>query len=231
MNSRIETAILTCMVLSVGLVLPVVYKATTQDQTPDAAESTPKNRVMVKRSDFSPPIRIGTVKTRRGVIETGRPYLDDDEWVKGLTVSVANTSGKTITYIGVDVIFRRSEKQGQEPGALWSLNYGVDPFQYSTAEAVPDSPIKPVLPGDTVEISLSEDGFQSLVSFLKSANYFSGTNKAELRLGKIGFSDGTLWMTGRFFMRDSTSSWGWRRIDSPSAKRKSDQFELVLNRI
>jgi len=75
MKSRIETAIFTCMVLGVGLVLPVVYKATTQDQTPDPAESTPKNRVMV---------------------------------------------------------------------------------QYSTAEAVPDSPIKPVLPGDTVEISLSK---------------------------------------------------------------------------
>ncbi|HUE82791.1 MAG TPA: hypothetical protein VMM84_11825 [Pyrinomonadaceae bacterium] len=161
MKSRIEAAILTCIVLSLGLVLPVVYKATTQDQNSDAAESTPK-------------------------------------------------------------------KQGQEPGALWSLNYGIDPFKYSTAEAVPDSPIKPVLPSDAVEISLSEDGFHNLVSFLKSANYFSGTNKVELRIGKIGFSDGTLWMTGRFFMRDSTSSWGWRHIDSPSAKRKSDQTELVL---
>ena len=120
---------------------------------------------------------------------------------------------RPVTYIGVEILFRRPAKQSEEPGAIWDLEYGDNPFHYKSEKDMPPLHVKPVLPGDTVEIHLSDNDFDQIKFFLKEAGYPPSVNFIELRITSLGFSDGTAWNAGRINRRDSTSPWGWTPIN------------------
>src|SRR5260221_1719599 len=56
-----------------------------------------QERIIVKKSDFDPPLSITLVKTKkRGTVETNTKFLDDDDWIRGLAVEVRNNYPKTV---------------------------------------------------------------------------------------------------------------------------------------
>ena len=195
-----------------------------------ALNQEPSNeRVITRKTDFHPPIRITMVKAKERVIETGRAFTDSDDWFNGLELSIRNDSDKIVTFIGVDLTFRRAA----DLPAAWRLEYGVDPFRYNTAEAVPKSEAKPVLPGVTVPLSLSPRQANDLQVFLAGAGFRNNGNKLEVRIIKIGFSDGTTWNAGRFYRRDPNGYRGWSPMDGvpnnfPMQPRSSVQKREVF---
>ena len=75
--------------------------------------------------------------------------------------------------------------------------------------------IKPVKDKESFEITLSDHDLDRLETFLREINY-PALNCIEVRVGVIGFSDGTVW-TGRMMRRDADSPFGWSIIEPPES--------------
>lgn len=204
-------------IIAVTFLGVIMFLATWLTLVGAVGQQQKEERVIEKRSDFSPPVKITLVKTKKGAVKFEEKFLDDDEWLKGLTVRLANASGKTVTSINVEMTFSRPENQAQEPPAVWHLFYGFDPLWFKPEEAIPSPQVKPILPGDTMEITLSDKNFDDLKLFLKEAKYPASVKKIELRVIGIGFSDGTVW-NGRMYRRDPKAPGGWSPIESEGDK-------------
>ena len=230
MNNRIRLILIASLFLTITLLIVGAFRTSAQRKTDGNAETLEQEesnqRVVHKKSDFSPPVDITVAKTRKGPIKFDGKFLEDDDWFKGLTVSIANTSGKTVTFISVEISFNRPAEQSEELGAVWHLDYGDNPFRYQSESVMPPLRVKPVSPGDTVEIRLTDDDFDQIKLFLRDAKYPASFKAIELRITDLGFSDGTAWNAGRFNRRDSNSPWGWSPINpSPGKHPKVEQPE------
>jgi hypothetical protein len=180
-----------------------------------AGQQQEEERLIERRSDFSPPVKITLTKTKKKAVKFDEKFLDDDEWFRGLTVNVANASGKTVTYIDVGIIFPRPESQAQEHPAIWHLEYGSNPDMENSDPINSPLKVKPILPGDTIEITLRDVSFDNIKTFLKNIKYPTSIKKIELSVMEVGFSDETLWSAGRMFHRDPNGPHGWSPIKQP----------------
>lgn len=212
-----KLAAIASLLLIIAILMLGTFKTKAQQKTAALIATQGQERIVATKTDFNPPLKMTLVKTRRGAIEIDKKFSDDDDWFKGLTVAVKNSSDKPVTYIGIEILFRRPEIQGQTAPAGWDLEYGDNPFRYKTGETIPLIRVKPVLPGDAVVIHLSDSDFDQVKLFLKDAKYPSGINGIELRVTLIGFSDGTAW-SGRMLRRDPNSPGGWSPVEPHTAK-------------
>ena len=165
-------------------------------------ESPVQDRIIVKKSDFDPPANITVIKTKkRGTVETNTRFLDDDDWIRGLEIHVVNDSNKTVTYLGMELKFRPTKDQANGLPAVWPFDYGLDPFWFENEDSMPPRQVKPVLPGSTVMVALSDREYDEIKGFLLHAGFPSNLRRLEVRVIKIGFSDGSAWNAGRIYRR------------------------------
>jgi hypothetical protein len=87
----------------------------------------------------------------------------------------------------------------------FDLDFGDNPFAFDSAADMPPVTVKPVLPGKHVEVALSDSQFVALTSLLIDSGFLV-TNKVEIRVDLIGFSDGTAW-SGQMVQRRPTGGW------------------------
>jgi hypothetical protein len=209
MNNRIKILLSASLVLTIAIVIITARasRASAQRQALDSSAS--QDRIVVKRADFDPPVKITLVETSRGVIETNKTFSGDDGWLRGLKIQVLNNSDKTVTYIGLELTFRRTEDQAKGLPAGWDFDYGLDPFRFESVESMPPSQVEFVLPGATAEISISDGEYDAIRSFLKGAGFPDSVKRVDLRVIKIGFRDGSAWNAGRLYRRDP-KSFKWR---------------------
>ena len=174
-------------------------------------------RRVLKRSDFSPPVRISRVKTEKGPIKFDEAFIDyDDDWFKGFTVEVINESGKTINYIEIEIIFQQTTKD-HKPPAIWTMAYGISPFKQQSAQASLGK-VTPIPPGDPGEIELSDHDFGQLKYFLSLAGFPDSIDRLEVRVTALGFVDGTSWRFGQMLKRDPSHPSGW----SPPSRKEDE---------
>jgi 3D (Asp-Asp-Asp) domain-containing protein len=174
-----------------------------------------KERIIVIKDDFKPPMKIKVVKAKGRVIKTGKKFLEeDDDWFEGLTARIVNDTGKPILSIQIDVWFVRPEEQAQVPPYVYQLSYGADPFWFKPWEEY-KTDMPPIEPGSTVDITLSVNDYNHIKSTLKELEYPASHKKIELRVTTIGFTDGTVWGHGEYMRRDPTDPQGWRKIEEP----------------
>src|SRR2546421_1064138 len=90
-----------------------------------------EDRVITKLRRIPLPVNIKVVKTKKGDVAIGEKFPSEDDWFKQLTISVENTSGKTIIYIGGGFLFPNTENQegGQAAPPLYHrFMYGHHPL-------------------------------------------------------------------------------------------------------
>jgi hypothetical protein len=140
-------------------------------------------------------------------------FFEDDDWLKGLTINVKNTSGRIIKYVELDLVFPRPNDSPNQPVSRDHLIYGQYPLQ--PGEAGPANPQPPVMPGDTVEIALTD--YEGTMDFLLHTNYRS-IKQLEIEIGMVIFDDDTKWSGGRLYRRDPTRPDGWMLLPAPGKK-------------
>ena len=214
------------VVLAVGMIARIDSRlgiSTTSIASAAVGQSTQEgpvqDRIIVKKADFNPPVSITIVKTKKkGMIQTNTKFLDDDDWIRGLEVHIRNDSPKSVSYVGLELLFRRTKDQEEGIPAGWPFNYGSDPFRYESAESMPASQVAPILPGRTVAIVLSDMEYDEIKSALKDIP-FPRSKRLELRVIKLGFGDGTAWNVGQTYRRDPNGYRGWSPVDGPDNKK------------
>ncbi|MEK6334225.1 MAG: hypothetical protein AABM67_04695 [Acidobacteriota bacterium] len=173
-----------------------------------------KRERTIKRPPWrNEPIRIEKIKLR-GMPVSDQKFLEDDDWLKSLTLSVKNTSGRIIKYIEIDLIFPRPQDSLGERISRDHLMYGQYPLL--PGEAVSPSSEAPVMPNDSVSITLSD--YEGMMEFLKQTNYGASIRDLELEISMVIFNDDTKWSGGRLYRRDPNNPDGW--IPIPKQQNK-----------
>lgn len=177
----------------ISLSLPVIHLAQ-QEQY----------RIIEKHSFANEPIKITLVKTKKGVVKLGEKFSSvDDDWFKGLTIRVENSSNKHVNYISILIVIKRPQDQelaGQAPFGE-ALRYGVSPFQ--SQGSAPLKPAENIAPGGSIELALSDQSFEDNKAILKRFKFPDSVSHIELSVQEIGFEDGTVWSAGELWRRDS----------------------------
>ena len=127
-----------------------------------------------------------------------------DDWMRGLSLTLKNTSGKNIVYALIYLHFPEAELAG---GAMsFPLAFGRSPKDSN------DRDYKAVLkPGEETEITLTDAQHDSLQSFLRGRSAGSIGN-VEVLLVSVITDDDTLWMQGIEMRRDPNDPKHWLTI-------------------
>lgn len=160
--------------------------------------------VLEKADDFSPPVEITLTKSHIGVIKPGKRFSAGEDWFKGLTVRVRNNSDRPITHLSLRLRFPRPKGQEGELDFVEPLVYGESPIP-DAAGIVPANTARPVMPGESVELRLSDEDFYEVREQLTASKYLPSIKKIRLSVQIIGFDDGTVWVGGKRYVPDKDS--------------------------
>lgn len=177
-----------------------------------------QERLVKYATQRSQPVRLVQAKTNRRTLQFNETFLDDEEWIEGLTMSFRNISGKEVVYVGVRLTFDRLQNSSQSP-AIWELQYGDDPFRYKTVESLPPLRVKSVLPNDIVDLRMTDEQYGELKLFLQSLGYPS-EHSVDFRVISVGFRDNTAWYLGKTHKRDPSNPRGWSTVDAEERPKK-----------
>lgn len=152
------------------------------------------------------PLRITRLKLKGTARGFGQKFMDGDDWLRDLTLSVKNTSNKPIVYIEIDLHFPRPEDQPSLLPFGSSLRYGYYPALHSP---LPSDAPRPLMPGERAEIRLSDSEHESLVGTFKQLDYPASLEQVELSISIIIFNDDTGWNLGTPTRRDPNKPDRW----------------------
>jgi hypothetical protein len=137
--------------------------------------------------------------------ETKKDFEGDDDWMRGLVVTLNNTSNKNIVSIRLFLLFPETTVAGPMMG--FPLSFGRIPK--NSYDRSYDNLLKP---GEKVDLVLTDDKHNDLRSFLKSRS-FSKVNNVRLKLESVIFDDDIMWLGGLFMRRDPNNPKQWNPID------------------
>lgn len=153
-------------------------------------------QVLTKRSWRDEPVKVTKIKVKGRAVKLGESFSEGSDWLRGLTVSVKNTSvGKSIQFI--ELILDLSERPDDESAPAWTISYGR-PLSATAAAGE----TRPVAPGETVDLVLSGDEYDTLADSLAGSGYRGDINKVEITLAQVVFDDGTIWSAGKLWRKD-----------------------------
>ena len=162
-------------------------------------------RSIIAKDDPRSPVKIMNVRTKGKKVELNRPFVDDDDWLKGLTVDLRNDSNKPLIFLQLELFFPRPEFDAKKPGASFTLDFGDNPFSYDSASAMPPLSVKPVSPGEHLEITLTDNRLSAMHALLIDTEFLV-TSKVQIRVNLIGFLDGAAW-SGQLMQRKPKGGW------------------------
>jgi len=146
------------------------------------------------------PLKIGTMKRKRGEIVLGKKFTDREDWFQGLSVVMENVSGKTIVYVRGGFLFpRRVVMKDQAPPLYHSCRFGLPPFIPEGADPAQQFILKP---GETITFTLTDSEYSKITANLIRLEYAHSINVLKFNLEEIFFDDGTSWAAGKYFTRD-----------------------------
>jgi hypothetical protein len=152
-----------------------------------------QERMIDKVSWRHEPIQVVSLKTRDKSIELGKRFSEDDDWLRGLTVTVQNVSNKAIARIEIMLTFPRPGNGSSPETALYMIGmvHGKEP-----AEVAPDEVLKLVLPGEMVEVKLREVNLPAIKEDLAKLGYAQPIKHAQIMILSVTFVDGSEWAGG-----------------------------------
>lgn len=193
--------------------------------TPIGTASQEEERILERRDIRGQPLRVVSLRNRRGRTFTGNPILEGNDWLDGLTVRMQNISQKAITFIEIDLLFPRPPggPYAEEPPFSYSIYYGTI-ARPNPAETRPS-----VRPGETLEISLSDERYERLIDSLQQANYPASVRRVRLTVRAVIFEDDSKWLLGGMMRRDPDNPYRWLPIIPPQGSASNRQPSPALN--
>lgn len=172
-----------------------------------------QDRVVNRLRRIPLPVNIKAVKTKKGDVGLGQKFPGDDDWFRQLSISVQNTSGKTIVYIGGGFLFPNQELQPGEqapPPLYHRFMYGHHPLAPEGAQP-PDAAVG-IKPGGAFNLTLPGDEFLSVKQKLRGLGYPAGIKEISVNIEEIYFDDGTAWSGGSWYQRDPDSPEKYKKV-------------------
>jgi hypothetical protein len=158
-----------------------------------------KVRIVARRPWPNEPVKVVGVKTKnKGDVELGKSFEDEDDWLDGLALTISNGHDKTVTALNISLVFRR-EPGDTRPPFGYSLRYGPSP---RSADYVYRDPNKVIKPGETLELRITPENYQSIQHGLAQTGYTSSVIRVEAEVKEVGFEDGSMLYSGMLYVQD-----------------------------
>lgn len=201
MHNRIKLVLIVSLLLTCTIGLRETYKANAQ-RGPLASivsQGQQQDRMVVRKPWPVEPVRVVAVKTKKKEdIEIARAFAEDDDWLDGFTVTVANNYDKTVTALTIEMVFRREPGDTRPPFA-YPLHFGPSPIG---PEYIYRDPKKVIEVGKTADLRLSPEKYISLKRYLEKTGYPNSIKRVELVIRAVGFEDGSMLDAGTFYLQD-----------------------------
>jgi hypothetical protein len=161
-------------------------------------QKDPAERRLQKTTSRKTPVDITELRVRKGVVGSNKPFRDEDnDWLKGLSFTFANTTSKEIAYVEASVI-------------LYFETNNV-PFQDDLTWGSMDGNGGRLKPGTSATMSMTDEQFSTLQMILIANHYPPRFNHVVVRIQGVLFSDGLFWRNGRNYYRDPLNPDKWIR--------------------
>lgn len=146
-----------------------------------------QERVIKKQSWRNEPLKITKLKIKGTGIELGQKFPANDDWFRNLTVSVKNTSDKTVVFIDLMLTFPASDNATQERAASDHLIYGhYPPPPGESGTPHPNQP--PLRPNDSATLILTD--YEGTRQFLDNVGKPKSIKEIEVSIHEIIFENG-----------------------------------------
>jgi hypothetical protein len=119
-------------------------------------------------------------------------------------LELINTNNEAIQFVSIELLLPRPHGQ-KEPPLSTTLTYGQEP----SSPIKSSSESKPINPGQSVVLTLSDNQHANLRALLHSLKYDERIDRIRLSLEEVLFVNGTKWIAGQFFRRDDLDPDRW----------------------
>ncbi|HYG09730.1 MAG TPA: hypothetical protein VD835_07135 [Pyrinomonadaceae bacterium] len=182
-----------------------------------------KYRELKQNAWGNEPVKIAKLQVAKGkTLELGKKVLAEDDWLRGLTISVTNVSAKNIVYIDLELHFLRSkatELNGESITAFpLSAGNSLEGVRVAGQNNTGHSLI--FQPGETLEMSLSDEEYSTLQSHLTKTKHPDSVKDVEIIVREVIFDDTTRWSAGRLFLRNPEQPDMWLPIQQTRDVRR-----------
>ncbi|MCI0662211.1 MAG: hypothetical protein L0220_14165 [Acidobacteria bacterium] len=164
----------------------------------------PDKKVISHSNWRTEPVKFIKVKAAGKEVSFKEEFDSDDEWMRGLIVTLKNTSNKNIIHIRFLLQFPEAKFNGVIMATL--LEYGKYPNNPSNGNY--DKLLKP---GEEVDLVLPDTNYSELRSFLASKSFYK-VNALHIHLDSVIYDDDTMWSGNALFMRDPNKPNAWINI-------------------
>ena len=162
------------------------------------------------------PIQIISVMFKGEMVEPGRQFLADDDWLTALTFRVKNVSDRAISYVAIRLrVPAASDRKNKFSEFIGPYSYGCTPV----APCRPDTTgsHKEIAPGETQEVAVLEGTYKNFTAVLTQHGASTPVVSAEYDIDSIFFDRDTTWSRGYLFRRDPLR---------PNTYLMGDKYEL-----
>lgn len=194
MKRRTSTLLVAFSLLTLAV---LGFKLSGAEATRGASQE--QERSVKKKPWRSEPVRVISAKTKKkGIVDLGRPFTEDDDWLDGFIVTVFNGSEKVVTAVTISMIFPRPPGDTRNKFAQ-DLYFGFSPIRPEYARRDPKKVIKP---GKTVDLEVRPQIYNSVKAALQRLGYPLSIDSIELTMLEVGFEDGSVLLSGTLFIQD-----------------------------
>ena len=155
------------------------------------------------------PIGITSVKVNDRAVLSNQKFVADDDWLRGLVISVRNKTDKLILYASIQLQFPRPV--AKERFSIFDMSYGNRGLPQRPP--TPSEKLVGLAPGETVDIVLSSEEFATLRQFLTGTGYPPSIKTMDLRIDQVIFEDDTMWSGGTSLRRDPKDPGTWINVE------------------
>ena len=162
-----------------------------------------RERLVKKFAWPGEPVQIVALRAEGEKVDFGHGFQANDDWLRGLTLSVKNVSDKTVCWINIAIDIN---PESREHGIRDRLLYGMRPSDISEGDG------QHILrPGEIVDIRFPEKSYEELKAFMKEKNYPSSIVAVKVSVDEVGFvgERDVLWIAGQWNRRDPNNPDGW----------------------
>jgi hypothetical protein len=168
-----------------------------------------KDRQLQWAHDYSTiqmPIEIVSMTLNGKEVRPGEKIKGDKNWVKGLTFKIKNISDQPISYLNVH--FEFPMPNGFVSAAV--LHYGA----HSSHNPMTGPPPPSIKPGETKELVLKKENYDSLLYVLEQAKVSSDFDTAPFYIERVCFENqpDIIWQGGWLKRRNAVEHYRFDRI-------------------
>lgn len=177
------------LVIAIGMTSILFGNLIPQIQTAGQEQT----RTLRSRAWEKEPVKIVAVTNKSGrAIPLGKGHLADDDWLRGLTISIKNMTKKNILFVELELHFLRPGGSSDETVTAFPIVFGTPPG------LIAETPSPTMLPpNENWYVSLSDQEYARIEELLTNTGYTKSIKDVEIITREVLFADKTKWSEGQ----------------------------------